>query len=325
MQTPMPLYPMLLQPVYKDYVWGSDRIAKHYRREGVPTPCAESWEVADRPEGMSLVENGPLKGCSLAELVEMLGENLLGRPGYKHFPLLVKIIDAAELLSVQVHPNEAWSQILHAEPKTEMWYVLEAAKEAYVYAGLKVGIDSNTCMAALGAGQADEVLNRLPVKKGDVIYIPAGTVHAIGPGCLILEVQQNSNTTYRLYDWGRKGADGKPRELHVEKGLSCIDSQAAWSVTRLRPTRERASYKVEKLIQSIYFNLDKMTLHAKTTLESNGSFQLFFSEKGATKVEAGRETILLKEGCTALVPAGRASLALTPQTKTSTLIRICLP
>lgn len=329
---PPPLAPLLFEPIYKDYLWGSNRIEKIFRRKNTPSPCAESWEVSQRPEGMSRVEGGPFDGIGFDALIEKLSpELLLG--AMSHMPLLVKIIDAAKLLSVQVHPNEQSARELGGEPKTEMWYVLNALPDAYVYAGLKEGIDGAACMAALQSGDADAVLNRIAVQAGDVIYVPAGTVHAIGPGCLILEVQQNSNTTYRLYDWDRVGLDGKPRELHIEKGLQAIDPSAAWSLSRVRTLKKREGYAVEKLVQSPFFNLDKLTLKEEITQQSTGSFQLFFAEKGAFKIGSGRGFVNLKMGRTALIPAGLESFTIEPLSKSATkseassseIIRICLP
>lgn len=332
-QPPPPLYPLLFEPIYKDYLWGSDRIAKIFHRKNTPSPCAESWEVSERPEGMSRVESGPFQGMTFDALLEKLTpEQILGT--VHHMPLLVKIIDAAKLLSVQVHPNEKSAQELGGEPKTEMWYVLSSLPGAYVYAGLKEGIDAAACMAALQEGDADAVLNKVAVEPGDVIYVPAGTVHAIGPGCLILEVQQNSNTTYRLYDWDRVGPDGKPRELHIEKGLQAIDPSAAWTLSRVRTLKEREGYAVEKLVQSPFFNLDKLTLKEAITLQSTGSFRLFFAAKGSFQLRAGRSEAMLKMGRTALIPAGLDSFTIEPPSKkssakaepsTSELIRICLP
>lgn len=329
-----PLCPLLFEPIYKDYLWGSNRIAKLFHRKNTPSPCAESWEVSERPEGMSCVESGPFQGIAFDALVKMLSaEQLLGP--VSQMPLLIKIIDAAKLLSVQVHPNETRAEELAGEPKTEMWYVLDTLPGAYVYAGLKEGVDAAACMAALQVGDADAVLNKIAVEPGDVIYVPAGTVHAIGPGCLMLEVQQSSNTTYRLYDWDRVDLDGKPRELHLEKGVQAIDPGAAWTLSRVRTLKEREGYAVEKLVQSPFFNLDKLTLTEAIGLQSTGSFQLFFAAKGAFQIRAGRADLTLQTGRTAFIPAGLETFTIEPLAKkglakgeratSAELIRICLP
>lgn len=335
--SPPELAPLLFKPIYKDYLWGSDRISTVFHRKNTPTPCAESWEVAERSEGMSCVEGGPFAGLGLDQLVAKLtAARLLGSK--EQMPLLVKIIDAAKLLSIQVHPDERRAKELDGEPKTEMWYVLDALPDAYVYVGLKEGVDAAGCMAALQTGDVDAALNRLAVEAGDVIYVPAGTVHAIGPGCLMLEVQQSSNTTYRLYDWDRIDLDGKPRELHIAKGLQAIDPSATWSLSRVRTVKEREGYSVEKLVQSPFFNLDKLMIQEPIIQQSTGSFQLFFAEKGSAEIVVGRERLLLQMGRTALIPAGIETFTLMPHVKTvakgtkstqSTpvveLIRICLP
>ena len=245
---------MCCAPIFKDYLWGGDRLRRLFQKKVPFDVCAESWEVSDRKEGQSVIENGPYKGKTLHELLEILGsKDLLGHEDELDFPLLIKILDAHKLLSVQVHPSEEQS----SEPKTEMWYVLDATKDAFVYVGVKPGVDMETVRRALHNADIEAVLEKLPVKPGDVIYIPAGTIHAIGPGCLMLEVQQSSNSTYRLYDWGRLGPDGKPRELHITEGLACLNIDAPSTITKERPVKEKEGYTVEKLLQAKYFNLDK--------------------------------------------------------------------
>ncbi|MDZ4199894.1 MAG: type I phosphomannose isomerase catalytic subunit, partial [Kiritimatiellia bacterium] len=216
-------YPLLLKPAYKNYLWGGTRIAEVYGRETPPGPVAESWEVSTRPEGMSLVLNGPLAGRTLQEAIDTMGEDLLGaRAPRGQMPLLIKLIDARDRLSVQVHPDDESAALHGGEAKTEMWILLDAEPGACLFAGFRPGLARPEIEQAIREGRWTEILQTLPVRAGDAVFIPGGRVHAIGAGCLILEIQQNSNTTYRLYDWDRKGSDGKPRKLHLEQALSVI-------------------------------------------------------------------------------------------------------
>jgi mannose-6-phosphate isomerase len=207
-------------------VWGGHRITGELER-GPPTPAliGESWELADRADAQSVVAQGPHAGRTLHELwighrTEIFGPDV---PATPRFPLLAKILDARERLSVQVHPPARVAAELGGEPKTELWYLLDATPDAAVYAGFRAGIGRKEFEQALADGLVESVLHRIPVQKGDAIFIPSGRCHAIGGGCLIVEIQQNSDTTYRVFDWNRPGLDGKPRPLHVKESLASID------------------------------------------------------------------------------------------------------
>lgn len=187
-------------------------------------PYGESWELVDRPEAQSVVDFGPWAGTSLHQLWVEHREAVFGS-GLKNaerFPLLIKILDAREALSVQVHPPVGASRASVGEPKTEAWVILEASPEAKVYAGFRRGVTREIFEEELRKGDVESLLHCISVKAGDVLFIPSGRCHAIGAGCLIAEVQQNSDTTYRVFDWGRLGLDGKPRELHVTESLECM-------------------------------------------------------------------------------------------------------
>ncbi len=212
--------PMRLAPAFKDYLWGGQRLKAEYGKQTELSPLAESWELSCHKDGPSVIADGPDAGKTLAEYVAAHPASL----GTKHkggvFPVLIKLIDAAKPLSVQVHPNDEYAQRVEGEPgKTEMWYVVDAAPGAQLYYGFAHEITRDEAAKRIADGTLTEVLNAVPVKAGDVFFIEAGTVHAIGAGILIAEIQQNSNTTYRVFDYGRVGADGKPRALHVEKAL----------------------------------------------------------------------------------------------------------
>ena len=213
------------QPIYQERVWGGRRLESFLGRELPPgPPIGESWEIVDRPEAQSRVRGGRYGGATLREMIARHGADIMG-PGWEPtaaFPLLVKWLDCSERLSLQVHPPAAVAPSLGAQPKTENWYVAHSVPGASLFVGLKRGTKRDEFERALAAGTAGDLVNRISVTPGDSILDHSGQVHAIDAGNLILEIQQNSDTTYRLYDWGRVGLDGKPRRLHVQESLQSI-------------------------------------------------------------------------------------------------------
>ena len=218
--------PLSFRPLFMERVWGG-RLLAEMPGKGAPAgePIGESWEIVDRADAQSVVARGPFIGTTLHELWTAFRKDVFGPhvPDSPRFPLLAKILDAQDTLSVQVHPpaSKAWE--LGGEPKTEMWYLLDAAKGAELFAGFRSGTTRVGFEHALEEGRVAELLHRVPVCAGDAMFIPSGRCHAIGAGCLIVEMQQNSDTTYRVFDWNRKGLDGKPRALHIAESLASID------------------------------------------------------------------------------------------------------
>ncbi|HKS37893.1 MAG TPA: type I phosphomannose isomerase catalytic subunit [Verrucomicrobiae bacterium] len=220
------LYPLTFNPIYKERVWGGRNLERLYGRKLPPdVSIGESWEIADRPEGVSGIANGPLTGKDLRWLMENHARDLLGSAGTEsgRFPLLIKILDAQEKLSLQVHPPASVAARLGGEPKTEMWYIADARPGAELYVGLRRGVTRTEFERKIRDGTVADCFHRVPVRRGDVMFLPSGRVHAIGAGIVIFEIQQNSDTTYRVFDWNRAGLDGKPRDLHIEQSLECID------------------------------------------------------------------------------------------------------
>src|SRR5450631_858042 len=213
------------QPIYQERVWGGRRLETLLGRTLPPgPPIGESWEIVDRPEAQSRVRGGRLGGATLRELIERHGAEVMG-PAWKpsrRFPLLVKWLDCSDRLSLQVHPPAGVAASLGGEPKTENWYVAHSSPSASLFVGLKPGVTRKRFERALAEGNAEGLVNRVSVASGDSVLVRSGQVHAIDAGNLILEIQQNSDTTYRLYDWGRVGLDGKPRTLHIEESLRSI-------------------------------------------------------------------------------------------------------
>ena len=322
----MNAYPLLLQPIYKDYLWGGSRIARQYNRLETPEVCAESWEVTDRPEGMSVVTNGYLKGKSLGELVASMGEDLLGKQVQSSlFPLLIKIIDAKKALSVQVHPNDANAHLTGGEAKTEMWIVLDAAPGASIYAGLKPGVTAKEFELALSENRLETVaLASVPAVAGRAVYVPGGRVHAIGAGCLLLEVQQNSNTTYRVYDWGRVDSDGNPRELHLEQALKVIDwDNSSPEVIPPRPLESTNSNRWWTIIESPFFKTKRVDLHEPEAISHAGkSFHALFVTKGNVLVGANGIVASVSAGTSCLIPAAATDYTLTPLGGAASVIQI---
>lgn len=220
--------PIRFHPLYMERVWGGRSLETVYRRTlpAAEVAFGESWELVDRPEAQSVVDGGEHDGRTLHELWADHRESVFGGGGGgggERFPLLVKILDARDKLSIQVHPPASVAAELGGEPKTEMWYIAAAEPGAELYVGLKAGVSKADFVAGVAAGTTADQVHRIDVKAGESIFIPSGRLHAIGAGLLIFEIQQNSDTTYRVFDWNRVGLNGKPRDLHVKESIACID------------------------------------------------------------------------------------------------------
>ncbi len=218
--------PIYFKPIYQERVWGGRNLEEALGRK-LPKGevIGESWDVVDRPEAMSVIDKGDFAGKSLRELIEDRPEEIMGE-GYdssRPFPILVKWLDCSDRLSLQVHPPAEVAPALGGEPKTENWYIADCRPDASLIVGLKNGVTRDEFKRRLGEGTLEECVHRFPVSSGESILVESGRIHAIDAGNLILEIQQNSDTTYRVYDWGRVGLDGSPRQLHLEESLKCID------------------------------------------------------------------------------------------------------
>lgn len=293
--------PLTFTPALKDYVWGGRNLERLFGRSLPPGVVAESWEVSAHPAAPTAVDRGPLRGFTLPELVTRFGEVLLGRkaarraPADRGFPLLVKLLDACRPLSVQVHPGDA--QAAARRPgergKTEMWYVLHAEPGAEVVVGLKPGTGLAELRQAVADGRVEACLNRIPVHAGDSVLVPAGTVHAILPGVVLAEVQQSSDVTYRLYDWGRRpDPSARPRELHVAEALEAVrqpESGGAPGVQAPRLVRREAGVRQEVVAQCDKFVVERLTLDAGAAYEGEldgDTFEIWGVLSGAVAVEA---------------------------------------
>jgi mannose-6-phosphate isomerase len=305
------LYPLKFAPVYKDIIWGGDNILRRYGRTAPMSRVAESWELTCRPDGMGKVTNGALAGRSFESLISEYGGKLLGARSLKlygeRFPLLLKLIDANDRLSVQVHPDDAYARA-HGEDngKTEMWYIIDAKPGAKLVYGLRRGVTKDIFKKAVEDGASAGTLREVPVSRGDCFYIPAGTVHAILSGILIAEIQQNSNTTYRIYDWDRVGKDGRGRELHVAKALDVINFGAQpqpGAASAFSPELPADGCRARALISTEFFSVDELNIGGEYTGAASGSFEALMNIEGDGEISwsAGCEPIA--PGETLLVPA----------------------
>ena len=309
--------PIAFEPLFMERVWGGRRLEMLFGKKlPAGVRIGESWELVDREEAQSVVHNGTLKGKTLNELWSeyrsvVFGSRYASLGG--RFPLLFKLLDAEERLSVQVHPPAAIAPALQGEPKTEMWYVVWAASEADIFAGLRPGTTRAEFAHALSEGNVANLLHRLPTHAGDCIFIPSGRVHAIGAGNVIVEVQQNSDTTYRVFDWNRTGLDGKPRELHIDESMRSIDFKD--EAPQFQPSAG------DPLVGCEYFKIERWELDAPRDAAPSGDFAIITPLAGAVRC-GGRE---FGPGMFFLVPANLADRTLTPVEPGTTLLRTMLP
>jgi mannose-6-phosphate isomerase len=309
--------PLTFKPLYMERVWGGRELERVYGRS-LPDPyqpIGESWEIVDREHEQSIVEHGPLAGISLHELWTTRREEIFGEgfDGHPRFPILIKVLDARDDLSIQVHPPARLAAGLGGEPKTEMWFIADCEPGAKLYVGLKRGITRAAFEQAIANGSVADCVHALSPQPGDSIFIASGRLHAIGAGFLIHEIQQNSDTTYRVFDWNRLGLDGKPRDLHVAQSLASIDF-ADCEPTMDSPTGER-------LAACPYFVTDHKHLSAGQTFTNpeSGKFTILSVVEGAVESAAGQR---FTKGRFLLMPRSAAPLKAL---ENSSLLVVTLP
>ena len=299
-----------LAPACKDYLWGGERLKTQYHKHSTLSPLAECWELSTHPDGPSRIAGGAFAGMALESFVRDYPETL-GTQGAAHpkFPMLIKLIDARQNLSVQVHPNDSYAARENGElGKTELWHILDCAPGAWLYYGVNREVSKEEFARRIKENTVEEILNRVPVHPGDAFFIEAGTLHAIGAGILLAEVQQNSNTTYRVYDYGRLGANGEPRQLHIRQALD---------VSRLTPSLmqkpdapvQGQGYCRQRLGKCAYFTVDCYQVQSMCTLSlTQESFTALLFEEGAARLLLNGEELTAEKGQTIFVPAQEASL-----------------
>jgi len=326
------LYPILFTPIYMERMWGGNKLKTCLGRE-VPDegePIGESWELVDRNEIQSIVANGDLKGCTMHELVEHYGKDLIGDSFEgNRFPLLVKLIDAGKRLSLQVHPDDAACSKIGdgAESKTEMWYVIFSEKGAKIMAGLKGSAIKRQFMDSLESPEIENFLQVFDSRPGDAFFISAGRIHSIGAGNLLLEIQQNSDTTYRVSDWGRVDSDGNPRELQLEKALKCIDFVDRTS-PRICGVSDSVVHnrKFPIINKCPFFRVDDLRLVDKwrDNTETSHSFHLVTPVDNPVSIGRDNTFVRVEKGTTCLIPACYGSYTISLENNKTNVVRTSL-
>lgn len=288
----MEIYPLKFRPIYKHRIWGGQKLREFFNKD-IPASekIGESWELADLPDDKSIIDNGELAGETLAFAIENHAREIVGDENFSGaFPLLIKFLDAQDILSVQVHPDrQTCERSGKGNPKTECWYIVAAKPGAVIYKGLKKGVTRNELTQAVEKGNVEELLVRIAVKAGECHYLPAGTTHAIGGGLLIAEIQMPSDTTYRLFDWNRVDESGKPRQLHIREALDSIhfdSSEDNLSVTTTGRLVDSEYFKIDKHCYSKGAEQPLPTGEMRTLLFLGGSGDIF-GKSGRAEFTAG--------------------------------------
>ncbi len=322
----MSLYPLKFTPILKERIWGGIKLSTELNKPATNKKIGESWELSACEGDESVVSNGFLAGNSLTELIEIYMGELVGEGVYQHyglnFPLLFKIIDAAEYLSIQVHPDDEVAAERHNSfGKTEMWYVMEAEPGAELIVGFNDGITREKYIAAVENNTTENILRKIPVTKGDVIFIPAGLVHAIGKGILLAEIQQSSDITYRIYDYNRLDDKGNPRQLHVDEALDVINFESC--------SDPKISYKeklneIVPLVSCDYFTTNLLKFN-KQIIRNYGdvdSFKVYMCTEGSYNILFDGYYTYINTGETVLIPASIGEVIIIPDKKPVTLLEV---
>ena len=327
--TPASMHPLKFEPIIKRLIWGGHRLGSILGKPiGEGSQYAESWELSDHRNDVSVVSDGPLAGMNLRDLVRFRTEELLGTAlaSRRQFPLLVKYIDAEQVLSVQVHPDDERGQRLaNDNGKTETWVVIAAEPGSVIYAGLKSGVTREAFAAAIDAGEVEPLLHKIPAKAGDCILIRSGIVHAIGAGVMLAEIQQMSDATFRVFDWNRLGTDGKPRQLHIAQALESTDFTAGPVNPILPRSVPVAGGRREHLSDSEYFSIDRYHLTGSTQVGQTDRFTIVMAIEGDLNVESPGFSTNLGPGETLLLPASLGACDVRPRDAKATLMTCIVP
>lgn len=321
--TAMKAYPLTFRPVLKQTIWGGRKLGDRLGKPiGPENDYAESWEVVDHGPDQSVVEHGDLAGMTLGELIRDHAVWLMGDDfeNTGSFPLLLKYLDCNRVLSVQVHPDDAYAQEMTPPDlgKTEAWYVVDAEPGGLIYAGLKPGVDQARLRQAVEAGETEDVLHSFQPEPGDVVFIPAGTVHALGAGLLIAEIQQSSDTTFRLFDWNRVDANGDSRPLHIEPSLEVTDYDSG-PVDASKPDQGLSGWQT--LVACDKFRLKSLE-RGDAEVGGDGKFHVLTVPRGRATLRTESETMVLSAGQTVMLPASMpaCTLVIAPEDSSSTVL-----
>lgn len=307
--------PIKLLPAFKDYLWGGTKLKTDFGKKSDLDIVAESWELSTHKDGQSVVAEGPDAGLTLSEYIDKHGDGILGSNAQKfdYFPILIKLIDAKDNLSIQVHPSDDYALKNEGEyGKTEMWYVLDANEGASLYYGFKSEITKDEFEERINNNTLLDVLNKVEVHKGDMFFIESGTVHAIGKGIVICEIQQNSNTTYRVYDYDRRDANGNPRELHIKKAIDVSNLAPADQNRSASETVEHEGFSVTRLAECRYFTVDKVEVDSQAALTvSPDSFKSIIVTDGSGVLTFDGESVDINKGDSIFIPAQDAEYSVS--------------
>lgn len=298
------LKPIKLQSVFKEIIWGGNRFKTDYNKKSDLSNIAESWELTVREDGMNTIIGGEFDGLTMQEYIDKNGFEVVANKPMDRFPLLIKFIDAEDNLSIQVHPDDDYAMAkANSLGKTEMWYVIDAKPGAKLVYGLKSTSTAESLKSAIANGTVENELNYVSVKKGDVFFIPSGLVHAIGAGILLAEIQQNSNITYRVYDYNRLGKDGKPRELHVEDALNVIVNRNEDEIDKIRFS---TNVKNDNTLASCeFFNVEKFFIDEPCEFSASvESFNSILCLEGDGNIIFEGESFPISKGDSYFIPAG---------------------
>ncbi len=328
------IYPLTFTPALRDYVWGGRKLETLYGRKLPPGVIAESWEISGHPTAPTAADAGYWAGRTLPDILADLGEKLVGKRARwalerKKFPLLIKLLDANQDLSVQVHPDDEYARVHEGGElgKTEMWYVLHAQPGAEIILGVRPGMTRADFVGAIERGNLQSVLHRVAVRAGQAVAVPAGMVHALLSGIVVTEIQQNSDTTYRVYDWGRVGTDGKPRPLHIDKALDVIDFGAQGTIATPQALSELPELTQMQLVRSDYFVVEEVNLNSGATYfgACDGStLEIWGCINGQAAVEWKGAPVKLPAIRYALLPAALGEFQVVAR-QSCTLLRVYLP
>jgi mannose-6-phosphate isomerase len=311
------LYPLKFENILKEKIWGGSLLNLKYGKKDIGKPVGESWEISGIQEDTSIVSNGFLAGNTLQEIIEVYMGDITGDSVYEkfgdEFPLLIKLIEARQDLSIQVHPGDNLARERHnAYGKTEMWYILEAEENARIYTGFKKETSKEEYLLAVQAGTLADLLNAVPARKGDIFFTPAGRIHAIGAGITLAEIQQTSDITYRIYDWGRTGGGNEKRELHTELALDCIDFGATGDG---KISAEPINDKTVNAVSCEYFVVN--IIHFNNLIAKDyslfDSFVIYMCLEGSFAVRWNEGTETVMKGETVLLPASLSEVVLEPR------------
>ena len=326
------LYPLTFSPSFRDYIWGGRSLETLFGRQLPPGRVAESWEISGHASSPTCVDAGCFLGSTLNEVLDVLGTDLVGTHCADmlergRFPLLVKLLDAHDDLSVQVHPDDAYARAHESDEtgKTEVWYVLHTAPGTELICGLARGATRESLLASMGAQSLPEQLHRMAIAPGDCVFVPAGTIHALLAGTLVAEIQQNSDATYRVYDWGRTGTNGARRPLHISKALDVID----WAQVEPGPVRPTALWDdagvcVQRLVACAHFTVERVRLERGAAFRGTcdgTTFEIWGCLSGDARVESDAHPVRARAIRFVLLPARLGDYTIRAQVE-STLLRV---